>query len=159
VPSTTRTPGPSAAPTLALANDLRVAVGRLTRKLRQQDPPGLTITHYAALATVADRTEMAIGELAEVEHLPSSAATRLADSLERAGYVRRCPNPRDRRGVNLAITPEGRRVVERRRGQVNQWLDGRLALMSEEDRAAVARTVALIETMMLAETAHTGEPL
>ena len=138
--------------TQALANDLRVAVGRLTRKLRQQDPPGLTITHYAALATVADRGEMAIGELAEAEHLPSSATTRLADSLERAGYVRRRPNPSDRRGVNLSVTSEGRRVIERRRGQVNEWLAGRLSLMTSDDLAAIARTVELIETMMLAGT-------
>ena len=145
------------ATTPALANDLRVAVGRLTRKLRQQDPPGLTITHYAALATVADRGEMAIGELAEVEHLPSSAATRLADSLERAGYVRRRANPSDRRGVNLSVTPEGRRVIERRRGQVNEWLQGRLSLMTSDDLAAIARTVELIETMMLAApTASAG---
>lgn len=143
--------------TQALANDLRVAVGRLTRKLRQQDPPGLTITHYAALATVADRGEMAIGELAEVEHLPSSAATRLADSLERAGYVRRHPNPSDRRGVNLSVTPEGRLVIERRRGQVNEWLAGRLSLMTSDDLTAIARTVELIETMMLATpTASAG---
>jgi len=143
--------------TSVLANDLRVAVGRLTRKLRQQDPPGLTITHYAALATVADRAEMAIGELAEIEHLPSSAATRLADSLERAGFVRRRPNPSDRRGVNLTITPEGRRVVERRRGQVNEWLQGRLSLMTSDDLAAIARTVQLIETLMLAAPMTSAE--
>ncbi len=115
------------AETAALADRLRVTLVRLGRQLRRQDPPGLNITLYSALATVADRGEIAIGELADAEYVPPSAATRIADRLEQAGYVTRRPNPRDRRGVNLAVTDAGRGLVRDRRRQGNAWLAERLA--------------------------------
>jgi len=39
------------------------------------------------------------GQVTEVTGLTSGAASRLIDRLERAGYVRRAPNPKDRRSV------------------------------------------------------------
>ena len=42
---------------------------------------------------------MTAGELAARTGLSSGAATRLIDRLERAGYVRRCPDAADRRRV------------------------------------------------------------
>lgn len=39
--------------------------------------------------------------------LTSGAVTTLVDRLERAGWVRRRPNPDDRRSVLVELTPEG----------------------------------------------------
>lgn len=49
------------------------------------------------------------GELAELSGLTTGALTRLIDRLERAGYVRREPNPRDRRSV--LVVPIGERLA------------------------------------------------
>ena len=113
-----------------LANRLRVAMIHLGRRLRHQDPHGMTVTQHLALATIAKRGEMAIGDLAEAERLPSSAATRLADRLEEAGLVARRRDPSDRRGVLVTITEEGRRVMDERRPVGNAWLAGRLSRLS-----------------------------
>lgn len=117
-----------------LADRLRLTLVRLGRQLHRQDPPGLSITLYSALATVADHDELAIGELADAEGVPSSAATRIADRLEEAGCVTRRPNPRDRRSVKLAITAEGRRLVEDRRTRGSAWLAERLAGLTVAQR-------------------------
>lgn len=139
------------ADTAVLADRLRLALVRLGRELRRQDPPGLTVTLYSALATIADRGELAIGELAEAEGVPSSAATRIADRLEQAGYVARRPNPRDRRGVNLAITAEGRRLVEDRRTRGNAWLAGRLAELVPAQLGTLAEALAVLDSAVLRE--------
>ncbi|MBO0806946.1 MAG: MarR family transcriptional regulator [Actinobacteria bacterium] len=132
----------------ALADRLRLGLVRLSRQLRRQDPPGLSVTLYSALAAVADRGELAIGELAESEGVPSSAATRIADRLEEAGYVARRPNPRDRRGVNVVITTAGRRRVERRRKRGNAWLAARLAGLTPGQRQALADALGVLDAVM-----------
>jgi DNA-binding MarR family transcriptional regulator len=134
-----------------LASRLRVAMTHLGRQLRHQDPPGMSATQHLALATIAKRGEMAIGDLAEAERLPSSAATRLADRLEEAGLVARKRDPNDRRGVLVTITEAGRRVMEERRRLGNAWLAGRLSRLSPAQLASLAEALGLIEQVVLAD--------
>lgn len=42
----------------------------------------------------------------------SGAMTRRIDTLERAGWVTRTPDPADRRGIVVALTPEGLALVD-----------------------------------------------
>lgn len=141
----------AAPPDAVLADRLRLALVRLGRQFRRQDPPGLSVTLYSALAAVADRGEMAIGELAEAEGVPSSAATRIADRLEEAGYVTRRPNPRDRRGVILSITADGGALVENRRARGNAWLTGRLAKLTPAQRETLAQALGVLHEVVLAD--------
>ena len=136
-----------------LANRLRVAMVHLGRQLRRQDPPGMSVTQHLALATVAKHGQMAIGDLAEAERLPSSAATRLADRLEEAGLVVRSRDPHDRRGVQLVITEAGRRMVEERRTAGNAWLAERLSQLSDAERAGLAAALDMVERVVLPEGA------
>jgi DNA-binding MarR family transcriptional regulator len=73
-----------------------------------------------------------MSELAEMALISRSAATRLVDKIEDAGFVERYVCPTDRRGMVVALTTEGRKVQERAapvflRGLQNhfgQYLDG-----------------------------------
>jgi DNA-binding MarR family transcriptional regulator len=40
------------------------------------------------------------------------SVTRKTQELERAGYLRRVPDTRDRRAIDLRITPRGRRLAQ-----------------------------------------------
>ena len=50
------------------------------------------------------------GELARIADLSSGAMTNRLDQLEQAGLVKRLPDPDDRRGVLVELTPKGLRV-------------------------------------------------
>jgi DNA-binding MarR family transcriptional regulator len=52
------------------------------------------------------------GELSAELELSSGAMTNRLDRLESRGFVRRRPDPNDRRGVHVELTPEGRRAWE-----------------------------------------------
>jgi DNA-binding MarR family transcriptional regulator len=52
------------------------------------------------------------GALARMMELSSGAMTNRLDRLEKAGLVRRRPDPNDRRGIQVELTAEGRRVYE-----------------------------------------------
>ncbi len=134
--------------TAALAERMRLTLVRLGRQLRRDDPPGLSITLYSALAAVAESGELAIGELADAERVPSSAATRIADKLEEAGWVTRRPNPQDRRGVNLAVTEAGRRLIEDRRRRGNAWLATRLAGLTAVQQQTLADALDVLDAMV-----------
>lgn len=134
---------------VAIADRLRVTMIRLGRQLRHQDPPDISITLYSALATVADRGELAIGELADSEHLPSSAATRIADRLEEAGCLLRRQNPQDRRGVNLSITKKGQQLVDQRRQQGNAWLADRIGRLTPLQCQTISEALSLLEMLVL----------
>jgi DNA-binding MarR family transcriptional regulator len=120
---------------------------RLSRQLRRQDPSELSIAQLSALATVVASGPLGVGQLAEIEALPSPAATRLADKLEEAGLVARRANPTDRRGVHLVATAKGAELLARRAQVGNAWLAERLGRLSAADRSALERVVALLESL------------
>ena len=143
-----------------LAGRLRLSMVRLSRQLRRMDPSELTITQFSALATVVRSGPLGVGQLAEIEGLPSPAATRLADKLEEAGLVARRPNPADRRGVQLVATAKGTELLERRAQIGNAWLAEQLSALSKADRLALERAVAVLESFATerpGETTDGGE--
>ncbi len=118
----------------------------------------MSVSLFSALATIAAHGELAIGELAEAECLPSSAATRAADRLEEEGLVERRRNPSDRRGVNVTITPKGRAVVNEQRRKANAWLAERLAERGEAERVAIAQALDVLEALIGSEE-NEGTPV
>ncbi len=131
----------------ALAGRLRLSMTRLSRQLRRREPSELTISQLSALASIVRGGPVAMGQLAEMENLPSPAATRLADKLEKAGLVRRQANPDDRRGVLIAPTAAGIELIAHRDRSGNAWLAERIAALRESDRRALERAVAVLEAL------------
>jgi len=130
-----------------LAGRLRLSMIRLSRQLRRQDPSELTIAQLSALATVMSSGPLGVGQLAEIEGLPSPAMTRLADKLEEAGLLARRVNPADRRGVHLVPTAKGAALLDRRAQAGNAWLAERLGRLSKADRLALERAVTVLEAL------------
>ena len=79
------------------------------------------------------------GELAELSGLTTGALTRLIDRLERAGYVRREPNPRDRRSVIVVpIAERLARDIAPLYAPLERELTDLYARYSEEELALLA---------------------
>jgi DNA-binding MarR family transcriptional regulator len=53
------------------------------------------------------------GQLAKRAELSSAAMTNRLDRMQGAGFVRRLPDPNDRRGIQVELTDEGRLAWER----------------------------------------------
>ncbi len=60
---------------------------------------GLNATEWRCLGLLDQYGPTTAGRLAELSGLTTGAITGIVDRLEKAGYVRREPNPRDRRSV------------------------------------------------------------
>src|SRR4029077_7923074 len=72
----------------------------------------VSFTQWMALMWLTQRPHASPTELSTHLGHDMGALTRVADELERAGMVRRDRSRHDRRAVEIAITPEGRRVAQ-----------------------------------------------
>ena len=79
-------------------------------------PLGLSFGDFDVLNTLRrhdDDLGTNPGDLAQSSLITSGAMTARLDRLERAGLVRRAPDPNDRRAVRVHLSREGRRLAER----------------------------------------------
>lgn len=132
---------------------LRVALARLTRRLRRHALAGLTPSQLAALSTVEQAGPLRLGDLAAAEGIAPSTLTRMVAVLEELGYVRRDADPRDARASTLAITPKGHETLEQLREEGTALLTQWLMLLDPEQRTALASAIPAIEALAEAETA------
>jgi DNA-binding MarR family transcriptional regulator len=129
------------------ATRLRVAVARLSRRLRHHELAGLTPTQLSALATVEQAGPLRLGDVAAAEGIAPSTLTRIVTALEECGYVKRCAVPGDARASTLAITPRGHEVLERIRHESTAMLADILTLLRPEQIEALAQALPALEQL------------
>lgn len=132
--------------TRELASELLVSLMRLVRRLRAQRPDhGLTLTQLSALGTLERLGPMRIGELAEREKVQPPSMTRTVAALEERGLVTRTTDPTDRRNVVVAVSRRGLELLRDDRRRREQWLAARLAELSDDERALLARVAPILD--------------
>jgi DNA-binding MarR family transcriptional regulator len=75
------------------------------------DHIGISSTDLECLDILDLHGPITAGRLAELTGLATGSVTALVDRMERAGWVRRARDPRDRRRVIITLVPEQVRVV------------------------------------------------
>ncbi|MEW2508999.1 MarR family transcriptional regulator [Streptomyces sp. NPDC046870] len=90
----------------------RVMGDRLERAFK---PYGLSRGEFDVLATLRRSGEpytLSPSELSATLMLTTGGMTGRLDKLERAGLLRRSPDPHDRRGLRVSLTEEGLRLID-----------------------------------------------
>ncbi|WP_229713604.1 MarR family winged helix-turn-helix transcriptional regulator [Streptomyces fuscichromogenes] len=131
-----------------LASELRLAVGRVTRRLRQAHAVGdVSLSGVSVLARLASEGPDSPTSLAELERVrPQAMASTLAQ-LEQRGLVRRTPDATDGRRSILAVTDEGRAVLAERRSESVQRLAAVVDGFSAEERATLGAALPLLDRL------------
>ncbi|TWV37734.1 MarR family transcriptional regulator [Streptomyces misionensis] len=108
------TPHPSATPAEALSAMDHLIAAHLIGQQELARRLGLTVTDLVCFTFVRRAGEdlLTAGDLAARAHVTTGAVTGILNRLERAGYVTRRPDPRDRRRVRVAAVPEAVGRVE-----------------------------------------------
>ena len=73
----------------------------------------LNFTQFVALKLLGHEEPMTPVELARALHYNPGALTRLLDKLEQRGYLKRVPDPDDRRALRLELTTPGKALRKR----------------------------------------------
>lgn len=131
----------------ALAAPLRLAVGRLSRRMRQESNDGYSLTQLGVLATLDREGPQSLGELAAIEQVAPPTMTKAVATLTDLGLVAKTADPDDRRVCRVALTTAGRRELARIRGRRNAWLATRLDGLAADDRAQLASVLPLLRAL------------
>jgi MarR family transcriptional regulator, transcriptional regulator for hemolysin len=99
----------------------------------------LTPALFAILNVVGAREGIIQQELGSALGIDRSTMVSLIDQLERAGLAERRPSARDRRAREIAITPEGRRLLKRSRRMIARTEDEVLAGLTSDERSELMR--------------------
>jgi DNA-binding MarR family transcriptional regulator len=125
--------------TITLAEALRPALLRLSRRLRQEaQKAGLSAQDALLLGFIRKNPGVGVSALAEAEHTSKPTISAHIKRLEAAGLVRRSGDAEDGRRSGFAITPAGERKLETVRRERNDWLAARLGRLPPADRASLA---------------------
>jgi DNA-binding MarR family transcriptional regulator len=130
-----------------LGSQLRLVILRLGRRLRQQAAGEVTPSQLSALATVAKRGELTLGELAAIERIAPPSMTRIAAHLEDQGWLERRADASDRRVARVAVSPAGQALLDETRTRRDAFLSGRLQQLTEQERTLLERAVPLLERL------------
>lgn len=111
---------------------------------------GVTAVDQRALALIGSKGPMSAGELAREINLTPGAVTGVADRLERAGLVRREPDPDDRRrvvisavpgafgrvfaGLSAAMAELGARYTPEQQRVIGDWVERTVEVLKEQTR-------------------------
>ncbi|SCL57146.1 DNA-binding transcriptional regulator, MarR family [Micromonospora citrea] len=135
-------------PPAQLAPQLRDAITRLNRRVRQARPVGdLTVTQLSALTSLRLAGALTPRELADVERVQPPTMTKIVAKLEERGLVQRTPHPTDGRQVILAATEGGRAVLDQFERARDEWLARRLAELDEAERDTLRQAAEILQQL------------
>lgn len=125
---------------VALADALRPAVLRVSRRLRQEaQKAGLSAQDAMLLGHIRKNPGVGVSGLADLERTSRPTMSAHVKRLEAAGLVARSGHAEDGRRSGLAITTAGARKLDIIRRERNDWLAARLARLGPEDRDTLER--------------------
>lgn len=130
------------------AHDLRMAVLRLSRRLRSQRAvPGMSDGQLSVLVALKHGLARTPGELAERECVTPPSMNRTLNLLEECGYVTRSTDRGDGRRVNLTLTRRGHAVVDETAERRDAFTETLLGQLQADEREILARAIPLLERL------------
>ncbi len=127
---------------------LRLAILRLTRRIRSHASPGITPSQLAVLGTIIHNERATVGQIAEIEHVQPPSVSKIVGALERLGYVKRSVNPDDRRCAPLVATPAGLEYADAVRSAGRTWLAEQLDELDVIDVTAIEQALPALERLL-----------
>jgi DNA-binding MarR family transcriptional regulator len=112
-----------AARVAVLASELRVLIGKLKRRLREEaHSSDLSWSQTAVLSLLEREGPATVTTLAKAEGVRPQSMGATVSVLEAAGLVSGAPDPGDARQTMLSLTPACREMIKLSRAAREDWL-------------------------------------
>ena len=138
---------------LSLAGELRAAIGKLSRRLREQGHFGdLTSSQTSVLGRLFRDGPATVSDLARAEGMRQQSMGAIVSALQEGGYVVGSPDPNDGRRTILSLTDMSREKINVSRALREDWLVRVLQEnLSAAEQAELAGVVGHLQTLADAE--------
>jgi DNA-binding MarR family transcriptional regulator len=139
----------TSAPLAALAGELRISLGKLIRRVREQAHPGDFTSAQKSVLLRLDRDGTAtVSALARAESVRPQSMRVTVASLEAMRAISGEPDPTDGRQTLIALTPTFRKTLKASRAAKDDWLFRALqAQLSPQEQDALAAAVKLLQRL------------
>ncbi|MDM7889394.1 MarR family winged helix-turn-helix transcriptional regulator [Curtobacterium sp. RHCJP20] len=131
-------------PIETLADDLLTLHGRIRRTVLAGKADEVTASQTAALGRLLRHGESTVADLARAEGVRPQSMGATVQALVDLGLVERRPDPADGRRTLVRATETGSRARADAWTNRSRVLTDRLAALPEDDRATVARALAIL---------------
>jgi DNA-binding MarR family transcriptional regulator len=141
---------PQATRAATLAGELRVLIGKLKRRLREQGQLGdLTWSQRSVLSRLEREGPATVTTLARAEGMRPQSMGANVSALEAAGLVHGTPDPSDGRQTILSLTAACREWITAGRAAREDWLFGAIQTnLAPEEQEELARAVELLKRLV-----------
>jgi DNA-binding MarR family transcriptional regulator len=136
-------------------------LGRLLRELTRlaggadDGHPSMTATQRIALVELGEDGPLRVNDLAHRMGTSAATASRAVDVLETLGLVTRAPEASDRRALSIALTVNGRALLDERLRRAAGAFQPAIAALAAPERRTL---LALLERMTSALRDGDGRP-
>lgn len=131
-------------PSLAhLANDLRLACMRISRRVRFESTQDVAPHQFSVMARLEDNA-LTPRELAAIECVSPPSMTRTVAGLVERGLVTRTDDPLDGRQVFISLTAQGGSLLSETRRRRDAWMASRLKGISADEREVLVKATAIL---------------
>ncbi|MPZ53802.1 MAG: MarR family transcriptional regulator [Acidimicrobiia bacterium] len=131
-----------------LADRLRLAVGRLARRLRQQSLGDITPSQRSVLHTLDRYGEMTMSELANIEAVSRPSVTGIVSRLTDRNLVAQRPHDDDGRSSVVDLTSTGSDFLETGRKERTAYLSGKMADLSTQELEILDNAASILDRMV-----------
>jgi DNA-binding MarR family transcriptional regulator len=132
-----------------LAARLRLAVGRLHRRIRIDGRESIPPLQLSALVTVEQHGPLRLSELARREAVTAPTMSRVLSALDEQGLVIRNPDPDDARGVQIVLSADGATRLTEVRNTRTALVARRLARLDDEQRRTLNAAMPALEALLV----------
>ncbi len=134
-------------PSATLAGDLRIALGKLKRRLREQaHPSDFTDSQKSVLLRLDRDGPATVSALARAESVRPQSMRVTVAGLEASGAVSGKPDPTDGRQTLIELTPGFRKALNANRAAKDDWLLRAVQTqLSPQEHAELASAVKLLQ--------------
>jgi len=131
---------------------LRVALLRLSRRIRANSVGELTPSQFAMFVSVVKFGPCTISHLAELEHVKAPSASKIVAALEGLGLVERRDDPEDRRCSVIVATSGGHDYFDEVRVAGRSWLASRVSMLDADDVRSIDAALPALERLLANES-------
>jgi len=127
---------------------LRLAVGRLNRRIRVDSGAVLPPLQSSVLVTLEEHEPLRLSELARREAVTPPTMSRVLAALDDAGLLVRTPDPQDARSALIHLSEAGHDAIRRIRTERTASIAQRLDRLDAEQRAALEAALPALERLV-----------
>ena len=133
-----------------IAENLRRVISRLLKILKNhtKNDELLSLTERSTLSSIYQYSEILPSELAVMEKVTAQSMSQIINKLLEHGFIKKTPSKTDKRKVIITITETGKKNVEKRRLEKQEWLaQSILEKTTQKEKELLVNAIKVLEKL------------